>query len=93
MMPVEKNPDNDLQKGTVENGRDNDSSLAGQLPHREADPLIKANDTDFPEPGENPEHTGQREEAENEEGEQQDQDPGHRQKQIHGDELDDPLAA
>jgi hypothetical protein len=91
MMPVEKNPDNDLQKGTVENGRDNDSSLAGQLPHREADPLIKANDTDFPEPGENPEHTGQRED--DAEGVEQDEEPGDRQKRIHGDEKEDPLAA
>lgn len=41
------------------------SSLADQLPHRSADPLIKNreedNDTDFPEPGQTPEHSGQKE--------------------------------
>jgi len=32
--------------------------LAGQLGHRDQDPMLKAADTDFPEPGENPEHSG-----------------------------------
>jgi len=52
--------DNDSKKGAVEDrGRDEHGqpSLAGQLPHRTNDELIKASDTDFPEPGENPEHT------------------------------------
>ena len=34
--------------------------LALQLGHRDQDPLIKGADTDFPEPGENPEHSGWR---------------------------------
>ncbi len=50
---------------------DQHSSLAAQLPHRvrhtanesqadrEIDEEIKDNDTDFPEPGPNEEHTGQ----------------------------------
>jgi hypothetical protein len=80
MIPVDKNRDNDLRKGAVDDHRHNHSSLAGQLPHREQDPLIKAHDTDFPEPGGNPEHTGQREE--DAEGAQQDQKPGPRQKRV-----------
>ena len=58
--------------------------------------MIKGSDSDFPEPGGNPEHSGEREESEEEkypEGVTQDQDPGHRQKQNQGDQRDDPLAA
>ena len=55
--------------------------MDGQLPHRPEDARIKGRDTDFPEPGENPEHSGQ------------DMDPGMRQKQNQGDKKDDPLAA
>ncbi len=39
-------------------------NLSDQLPHRNSDPriyeFIGENDTDFPEPGSNPEHTGQK---------------------------------
>ncbi len=54
--------DQDRGKGAVE--QDNpaergNTSLNGQLGHRDQDPLIKGADTDFPEPGENPEHTGE----------------------------------
>jgi hypothetical protein len=35
------------------------TSMAGQLPHRGEDPLLKSSDTDFPEPGENAEHSGE----------------------------------
>jgi len=38
------------------------TSMAGQLGHRDEDPLIKSSDTDFPEPGETPEHSGEPEE-------------------------------
>ena len=31
----------------------------GQLGHRDQDPRLKSADTDFPEPGENPEHSGE----------------------------------
>jgi len=60
--------DSDAQKGAVEGqspkvNQSDRSNLSGQLPHRSADPLIKNrdedNDTDFPEPGSSPEHTGQ----------------------------------
>jgi hypothetical protein len=36
--------------------------MQGQLGHRGQDPLVKQFDTDFPEPGENPEHSGERQE-------------------------------
>jgi hypothetical protein len=60
--------DSDSQKGAVESQAPRDtpdlpnlhSNLADQLPHRNADDLIDDNDSDFPEPGSNPEHSGQR---------------------------------
>lgn len=62
-MPVNKKPlrkqtshkDQDCSKGAVES----ETSLTGQLGHRDQDPLIKSSDTDFPEPGGNPEHSGE----------------------------------
>ncbi len=65
--------DSDTLKGAVESQSPGDSpqrpdlhsNLADQLPHRSADPMIKNqfedNDTDFPEPGRTPEHSGQHE--------------------------------
>jgi hypothetical protein len=55
--------DNDLHKGALEesNPRQRPQSTR-QLSHRESDPLIKSSDTDFPEPGGNPEHSGEPEE-------------------------------
>jgi hypothetical protein len=102
----------DREKGAVEDddrvARTN-TSMAGQLGHRDQDPLLKAFDTDFPEPGENPEHSGepdsnllareddyQEEPAEpevNPEAAQQDMDPGQKQKRNQGDKREDPLAA
>ncbi len=50
--------------------------------------------TDFPEPGENEEHTGEaRDAGVNPEGLTQDQDPGFRQKENQNKTKDDPLAA
>jgi hypothetical protein len=37
-----------------------DVGLEKQLGHRDPDPLIKDADLDFPEPGLNPEHSGER---------------------------------
>jgi len=62
MTPTDQNTDNDLRKGAFEEDNPHDkpmTSMAGQLGHRDQDPLLKANDTDFPEPGESPEHNGQ----------------------------------
>jgi hypothetical protein len=68
-MPIRH--DSDSLKGAVESQSPTDSprrtdqvsNLADQLPHRFADEMIKDleqdNDTDFPEPGRTPEHSGQ----------------------------------
>ena len=76
--------DNDLHKGALEEDNPRQRPQArfkGQLSHRESDPLIKSSDTDFPEPGGNPEHSGEPQE-ENPEAGLQGQDPGHRQKRT-----------
>jgi hypothetical protein len=54
--------DSDLLKGATEAERPGERlpvSFTGQLGHRGVDPLAKEYDTDFPEPGESPEHSGQ----------------------------------
>jgi len=60
------NRDQDAGKGAVEqDDRPNkdknksNTSLAGQLGHRTENPLVKSSDSDFPEPGGNPEHSGE----------------------------------
>jgi hypothetical protein len=86
--------DSDIHKGAMEDDRPNEehnTTLRGQLPHRTQDPMIKGNDTDYPEPGENPEHSGEREE--NPEAQNQTQEPGHRQKQNQNWRKEDPLAS
>ncbi len=68
--------DSDARKGTVEHDApqppasdaatrpDLHGNLSSQLPHRQSGnpfyDLTEDNDTDFPEPGSNPEHSGQR---------------------------------
>ena len=55
--------DQDSGKGAVEQdapGQPTNTSMQGQLPHRTEDPLVKDNDSDFPEPGNNEEHTGEK---------------------------------
>ncbi len=55
---------------------------------------MKANDSDFPEPGENPEHSGELfDRPRSPERDVVDQDPGHRQKRNQSGSKDDPLAA
>jgi hypothetical protein len=64
-MPKPSSFDSDRSKGAVEeetssrstSGRPN---LSDQLGHRDEDELIKDADSDFPEPGSNPEHSGER---------------------------------
>jgi hypothetical protein len=54
--------DPDRAKGATEGeARDHDvnAGLAGQLGHRDQDPLIKGADTDYPEPGNSPEYSGE----------------------------------
>jgi hypothetical protein len=55
-------PDSDTGKGAVESdkpGLRSDESEAGQLGHRDPNSSIKANDTDFPEPDAEGEHSGE----------------------------------
>ena len=58
--------DPDRAKGAIEtdeHNHDGNLGLSEQLGHRDQDPLIKGADTDFPEPGENAEHSSGRSEA------------------------------
>ena len=55
--------DQDRLKGALEKedpAQEGNTSMQGQLGHRDQDPMLKAADPDFPEPGENPEHTGEK---------------------------------
>jgi hypothetical protein len=59
-MPFSK--DQDAGKGAVEQDDQShfgNNSMSGQLGHRDQDSMLKGADTDFPEPGENPEHSGE----------------------------------
>jgi hypothetical protein len=61
MTNISKN-DPDGAKGATENEEhthDGNAGLAGQLGHRDQDPMLKDADTDFPEPGNSPEHSGE----------------------------------
>jgi hypothetical protein len=52
--------DPDRAKGateTEEHHHDGNLGLSEQLGHRDQDPLLKGADTDFPEPGNSPEHS------------------------------------
>lgn len=58
--------DQDKSKGATEDDNSTqlgNARLQGQLGHRDSDPIIKDADSDFPEPGANPEHTGEPEET------------------------------
>ena len=55
--------DPDRAKGAVETDEhhhDGNLGLSEQLGHRDQDPRIKDADTDFPEPGDSPEHSGEK---------------------------------
>ena len=86
-------------KGAVEQDRPDQKtnvSATGQTGHRNQDSQLETDTTDFPEPGENEEHTGEphaQDQAVNPEGVTQDQDPGFRQKENQNKSKDDPLAA
>jgi hypothetical protein len=53
--------DPDRAKGATEEEHHHDGNLglSEQLGHRDQDPRIKGADTDFPEPGNSPEHSGE----------------------------------
>lgn len=66
-MTSNSGKDQDRFKGALEQDdrtQTGNNSMQGQLGHRDQDPMLKAADTDFPERGENAEHTGGPHEAE-----------------------------
>ena len=59
---AQKEVDQDSAKGATETENHEvagNIGLQGQLGHRDQDPMLKDADSDFPEPGQNPEHTGE----------------------------------
>ena len=79
--------DEDEQKGAVEQDRREQQTNVSRTGQNRAN-------TDFPEPGENEEHTGEpHETGVNPEGLTQDQNPGFRQKENQDKTKGDPLAA
>ena len=88
--------DNDLTKGALEQEdllQHGNGSLRGQLGHRNQDDMIKESDSDFPEPGGNPEHSGGRETEADSERMRETQESGERQKKNQGERKEDPLAS
>lgn len=66
MADPAKTPDEDMHKGAVEDDavqpdftRRSNNSMAGQLGHRDQDEMLKDNDTDYPEPNAEAEHSGE----------------------------------
>lgn len=56
--------DQDAAKGAVETEDHKTAGNAGlqdQLGHRDQEPMLKDADSDFPEPGQSPEHSGETE--------------------------------
>jgi hypothetical protein len=57
-----KSADQDRAKGAVEQDEQNEggnTSMQGQLGHRDQDDMIKSSDTDYPEPDGAAEHSGE----------------------------------
>lgn len=78
-------------RASTEEGKSGNTSLSGQNPHRVNTQMVKDNDSDLPEPGSSPEHSGQK--SGSPDRDQVNQDPGDQQKRNQGDKKDDPLAA
>jgi hypothetical protein len=58
--------DADRGKGSMEPDERNqagNNSMRGQLSHRDKNPLVEGADSDFPEPGQSPEHSFEGEET------------------------------
>ncbi len=55
-----KKPDQDTAKGATETDHEASSTgMQDQLGHRDQDAMLKDADSDFPEPGQSPEHSGE----------------------------------
>ncbi len=64
MTDFKSGMDQDRGKGAVEQDEPwqaGNTSMQGQLGHRDQDPLLKSSDSDFPEPGGSPEHSEEKE--------------------------------
>ena len=91
--------DSDGKKGATEpdsRAQAGNASLQGQLGHRTSNRLIKENDSDFPEPGNNPEHSGEQQGSESETEPHEvteTQESGERQKRNQSERREDPLAS
>ena len=102
--------DPDASKGAVAQdkpGETSNVSMTGQNAHRNKGETMQGQDSDFPEPGENEEHSmeghtqhsrfggepSQSSGKQTSEGEQNDQDPVERQKRNQNDRKEDPLAS
>jgi hypothetical protein len=62
MTKISEN-DPDRGKGateTDEHSHDGNLGMSEQIGHRDQDPRLKGADTDFPEPGNSPEHSGEK---------------------------------
>lgn len=66
MANTAKTPDESEHKGAVEEDtfhpdltRRSNNSMAGQLGHRDQNEMLKDNDTDYPEPDAEAEHSGE----------------------------------
>jgi hypothetical protein len=60
---AQKEVDQDMEKGATETEDHKvpgNAGLQGQLGHRDQDSILKDSDSDFPEPGQNPEHSGEK---------------------------------
>ena len=71
-------PDADGSKGAVEqDSRDQETNttMRGQMQHRNKSPMADTLDSDFPEPGMSPEHTGQNDGADRQGSRQWNSDP------------------
>lgn len=102
-MPTNQNAhDEDAGKGAVEQDKPSDKtnvSRTGQNSPR--DPSLNADSSDFPEPGQNEEHTGEpqtkneldRDTDANPQDVTEGDTPGSRQKENQNKSKDDPLAA
>lgn len=59
---AQNKPDQDAAKGaqeTDDRAVPGNAGLQGQLGHRDQESMIKDADSDYPEPGQNPEHSGE----------------------------------
>jgi hypothetical protein len=62
MTDLKTEKDQDRGKGAVEQDKPkqtSNTSMGGQLGHRDQDPMLKSSDSDLPEPGASPEHSGE----------------------------------